>query len=75
MSQLYQCVTKSLLQKICRRLGFDSWVRKIPLEKEMATHSVFLPGGSQGQRSLAGYSPLGHNMTVKAVLYDPREQL
>ena len=27
------------------------------LEKEMATHSSFLPGESLGQRSLAGYSP------------------
>ena len=27
------------------------------LEKEMATHSVSLPGKSHGQRSLAGYSP------------------
>ena len=26
-------------------------------EKEMATHSVFLPRESHGQRSLAGYSP------------------
>ena len=26
----------------------------------MATHSVFLPGKSHGQRSLAGYSPWGH---------------
>ena len=30
-----------------------------PLEKEMATHSVFLPGKSHGQRSLVGYSPWG----------------
>ena len=30
------------------------------LEKEMATHSVFLPGESHGQRSLVGYSPWGH---------------
>ena len=30
-----------------------------PSEKEMATHSVFLAGESQGQRSLAGYSPQG----------------
>ena len=30
---------------------------KDPLKKEMATHSVFLPGESQGQRSLVGYSP------------------
>ena len=28
------------------------------LEKEMAIH--FWPGESHGQRSLAGYSPLGH---------------
>ena len=26
----------------------------------MATHSVFLPGKSHKQRSLAGYSPWGH---------------
>ena len=26
----------------CRRPGFDPWVRKIPLEKEMATHSSIL---------------------------------
>ena len=26
----------------------------------MATHSVFLPGESPGQRSLVGYSPWGH---------------
>ena len=28
-----------------------------PLEKEMATLSVFLPGISHGERSLGGYSP------------------
>ena len=31
-----------------------------PLEKEMATTPVFLPGESHGQRSLAGYSPWSH---------------
>ena len=30
-----------------------------PLEKEMATPSVFLPGKSHGQRSLVSYSPWG----------------
>ena len=30
-----------------------------PLEKEMATHSSFLPGEFHGQRNLAGYSPCG----------------
>ena len=28
-----------------------------PLEKEMASCSVFLPGEFHGQRSLVGYSP------------------
>ena len=39
----------------------DTWVRSLgwedPLEEEMVTHSVFLPGESYGQRSLAGYNP------------------
>ena len=39
------------------------WVRSLgwedPLEEGMATHSVFLPGESYGQRSLVGYSPWG----------------
>ena len=30
-----------------------------PLEKSMATYSVFLPGESYGQRSLAGQGPQG----------------
>jgi len=31
--------------------------REDPLENEMATLSVFLPGESHRQRSLVGYSP------------------
>ena len=31
--------------------------REDPLEREMATHSVFLPGEFYGQRSLTGYRP------------------
>ena len=34
--------------------------REDPLEREMATHSRFLPGKSHGQRNLVGYSPWGH---------------
>ena len=30
-----------------------------PLQEDMATYSVFLPGESHGQKSLAGYSPWG----------------
>ena len=41
-----------------------------PLEEEMATHPVFLPGESHGQRSLVGYSlwgckKVGHNLATK----------
>ena len=38
-----------------RSLGWED-----PLEKEMASHSVFLPGEFQGKRSLVGYGPRGH---------------
>ena len=31
-----------------------------PLQENMATHSIFLPGESHGQRSLKAYSPWGH---------------
>ena len=44
----------------CRRLSFDSWVRKIPWRREWQPTLVFLPGEFHGQRSLAGYSPWGH---------------
>ena len=37
---------------LVRSLGWED-----PLEKEMATHPVFLPGESHGWRSLVGYSP------------------
>ena len=42
------------------RLRFDPWVKKIPLEKEMATYSTILAWKIHGQRGLAGYSPWGH---------------
>ena len=44
----------------CRRPGFDSWVGKIPWRRKWQPTPVFLPGESQGQRSLVGYSPPGH---------------
>ena len=41
----------------------EAWVQSLgwkdTLEKEMVTHSVFLPGESHGQRSLARYRPQG----------------
>ena len=42
----------------------ETWVQSLGredlLEKEMATHSVFLPVKSHGERSLGGYSLWGH---------------
>ena len=39
----------------------ETWVRSLgredPLEKGMANNTVYLPGESQGQKSLVGYSP------------------
>ena len=52
-----------------RRQEFNPWVRKIPWRREWQPTSVFLPGKSRGQRSLAGYSPwgcrVGHVLVTK----------
>ena len=40
--------------------GFNPWVGKIPWKRAQQPTPVFLPGKSHGQRSLAGYSPLGY---------------
>ena len=42
-----------------KRCRFDPWVGKIPWRRVWQPTPVFLPGGSLGQRSLAGYSPKG----------------
>ena len=42
--------------KTCR---FDPWVGKIPWRRACQPTPVFLPGESQGQRRLVGYSPWG----------------
>ena len=42
-----------------RRPGFNPWVRKIPWRMKWQPPPVFLPGKSQGRRSLVGYSPWG----------------
>ena len=42
---------------------WETWVQSLswedPLEKEMATTPVLLPGKFHGRRSLVGYSPWG----------------
>ena len=54
----------------CRRCRFDPWIGRIPWRKKWQPTPVFLPGKSQGQRRLAGYSPWGlkrvrHNWATK----------
>ena len=43
------------------RCVFDSWVGKIPWRRAWQPTPVFLPGESDGQSSLEGYSPQGCN--------------
>ena len=38
----------------CKRPRFNPWVRKISWRRAWQPTPVFLPGESQGQRSLAG---------------------
>ena len=38
---------------------FSLWIRNIPWRRAWQAPPVFLPGKFYGQRSLAGYSPLG----------------
>ena len=40
-----------------KRHGFESWVKKIPWRRKWEPTLVFLPGKSNGWKSLAGYSP------------------
>ena len=40
-----------------KRHGFNPWIGKIPWRRKLPSAPVFLPGESQGQRNLAGYSP------------------
>ena len=44
----------------CGRPGFNPWIGKIPWRREWQSTPVFLPGEFHGQRSLADYSPWGH---------------
>ena len=41
----------------CRRHGFAPWVGKLSWSSKWQSTPVFLPGKSQGQRTLASYSP------------------
>ena len=45
---------------ICRRSGFNPWVRKIPWRRKWQPTPVSVPGKFHGQTSLVGCSPWGH---------------
>ena len=49
-------------ESACQYRGhrLNRWVRKIPWSRKWQPTPVFLPGKSQGQRSLVGYHPWGH---------------
>ena len=51
--------TSACQRRRLKRPGFNPWVRKIPWRREWQPPPIFLPGESQGQRSLVGYSPRG----------------
>ena len=54
-----------------KRHGFDSRVGKISWRRAWKSTPVFVPGEFYGERSLVGYSPLGHkelDMTETTVM-------
>ena len=59
----------------CRRRRshrFNPWVGKIPWRRAWQFTPAFLPGGFQGQRSLAGYNPWGHTVKGRAQFPFPK---
>ena len=59
----------------CKKRGFEPWVRMIPWKRKWQHTLVFLPGGSRGQRSLAGYSPWCHKRVRHNSAAKPPHQL
>ena len=49
---------RSAVQEM-QEMWFDPWVGKIPWRRKLQPTQVLLPGKSNGQRSLDGYSPWG----------------
>ena len=63
-------LTRSRICLQCKRLGFNSWVRKVPWRRKWQPTPVFLPGEFHGQRSPAGYIVRGvarirHDLATK----------
>ena len=60
VSQMALVVKKKILPVNARDKTLDSWVWKIPWRMKWQPTLVFLFEKFQGKRSLAGYSPWGH---------------
>ena len=74
MAKTTTTTTKTKPACQCRKLKrreFDPWVRKMSWSRKWQPVPVFLPRKSHGQRSLVGYSPLGHKELDKAVYCHP----
>ena len=72
MISLVAQTVKNLSQ--CRTSRFDPWVGKMPCRRDWQPTKVFLPGKSQGQRSLVDYSPRGHKETDPTEATDHRDR-
>ena len=64
-SQLPQWLSRWKIFLQCRRhrkCEFNPWVKKIPWRRKWQPCPVLVPEKSPGQRSLVGYSPIGHKI-------------
>ena len=55
----------SCQRKRLKRPEFDPWVEKISWSRKWQATPIFLPGKSNGERSLVGYRPKGHKESDK----------
>ena len=56
-----------------KRCKFDPWVKQIPWKWKWQPIPVFLPGESNGQRGLMGYSPQGLKESDTTEVTNPGE--
>ena len=54
------CLSSKESGSQCSRHRFDPWVRKVTWGRKWQPTPISLPGKSQGQMNLVGYSPWGH---------------
>jgi len=50
----------SVVKNLLANSGFNSWVRKIPLVKEMSSFSILVAWEISRTEELVGYSPWDH---------------